>query len=197
LVGKLSVKKEIRIIGFDDAPFRFGQEKTRIIGTVFRGGLWLDGLITSHVAVDGTDSTRRIVESVIGSAHMEQTRIIMLDGITFGGFNVTDIGEINKKTGIPVIAVVRDRPDMESIKKALERFPDSEKRWELISSAGKIHSLGVENPKTGTVKNICFQKRGIGTRAAQDVLRVSSTRSFIPEPLRVAHIIGKGLGAET
>ena len=193
-MGISSVKREIRIIGWDDSPFIFGDEKTTIIGTVFRGGSWLDGVITGDVEIDGLDSSRKIIDAINNSAHKDQLRVIMLDGVTFGGFNIVDMPEINRKTGLPVIAVVRERPDLESIKRALKRFDDFELRWKLIQNAGAVESLKVRNPKTGKVKKIWFQCSGIEPDTAKRVIRISSTRSFIPEPLRVAHLIGYGIG---
>jgi endonuclease V-like protein UPF0215 family len=193
-MGIEPVKPEIRIIGFDDAPFSFGDRYTRLIGTVFRGGSWMDGVVTGKVKVDGTDSTRRIAGSVNGSPHRKQLRLIMLDGVTFGGFNIVDIERLSRETGLPVIAVVRDRPDFGSIRKALGKFRDRERRWKLIEKAGPVKPLGVRNPKTGKLKNIWFQTSGIDDETARKVIRLSSTRSFMPEPLRVAHLIGQGIG---
>jgi hypothetical protein len=188
------VKREIRIVGFDDAPFSFRDRETMLIGAVFRGGMWMDGLITSKIRVDGTDATVKIIGAVNRSPHRQQLRIIMLDGITFGGFNVADIERINAGTGLPVIAVVREKPDLGAIREALAKFKDSGKRWRLMEKAGSLSPLEVVNPKTGKVKNIWFQNKGIAAEAAGRIIRMSSTRSFVPEPLRVAHIIGHGLG---
>jgi len=188
------VKREIRIIGWDDAPFTFRDKKTVIIGTVFRGGSWMDGVVTSEIEIDGMDSTRKLIRAVNGTPHKKQLKVIMLDGITFGGFNIVDLGKLNDETGLPVIAVVRDKPDLDSIRSALRKFEDYDRRWKIIEKAGELNSLDVRNPKTGKIKKIWFQKRGIEADAARSVIRISSTRSFIPEPLRVAHLIGHGLG---
>jgi hypothetical protein len=188
------VKREIRIIGWDDAPFTFRDKKTVIIGTVFRGGSWMDGVVTSEIEIDGLDSTRKLIRAVNGTPHKKQLKVIMLDGITFGGFNIVDLGKLNDETGLPVIAVVREKPDLDSIRSALRKFDDSDRRWKLIEKAGELNSLDVRNPKTGKIKKIWFQNRGIEADAARSVIRISSTRSFIPEPLRVAHLIGHGLG---
>ena len=37
----------------------------------------------------------------------------MLDGITYGGFNVVDIEELYRETGLPVIVIMRSCPDFE------------------------------------------------------------------------------------
>lgn len=187
------IKPEIRIIGFDDASFRFSDRDVLVVGTVFRGGSWLDGVLTCRVKVDGTDSTERIKETVNKSAHKKQLRVIMLDGITFGGFNIVDLEELHAGTGIPVIAVVRDRPDFNSIKKALQKFDDSEARWKLVEKAGDVKPLEVKNPQSGKLKKIWFQTCGIDDETARKVIKLSSTRSFIPEPLRAAHLIGQGV----
>jgi len=58
-------KKEIRVIGIDDAPFRkFSKGKVFVIGTVFRGGTLLDGILSTKVNVDGSNSTKKIIEMV-------------------------------------------------------------------------------------------------------------------------------------
>jgi endonuclease V-like protein UPF0215 family len=187
------IKPEIRIVGFDDSPFSFGDKDVLVTGAIFRGGSWLDGVITCRVEVDGTDSTKKIIATVNGSPHKKQLRVIMLDGITFGGFNVVDMDKLCKGTGLPVIAVVRDKPDFDSIRKALSKFDDREDRWKLIEKAGDVKPLDVKNPQSGKLKKIWFQTSGIDDETARKIIRMSSTRSFVPEPLRVAHLIGHGV----
>ena len=45
------MKKEIRVIGIDDSPFnKFVKGKqTLVIATIFRGGSWLDGILSRGV----------------------------------------------------------------------------------------------------------------------------------------------------
>ncbi|MDP1552010.1 MAG: DUF99 family protein [Methanobacteriaceae archaeon] len=181
------IKSEIRILGIDDAPFSpHKHEKVRIIGAIFRGGLCLDGVMTTYMEVDGIDSTDQIIKMVNDSRHLGQLRVIMLDGITFGGFNVANIPEIFEKTGIPIIVIMRKFPNFLKIKKALQNFHDWEERWNKIKIAGKVHQ--VNEPA-----QIFIQIHGIDLEDAMEIVKISTKRSKIPEPIRTAHIIAAGV----
>ena len=126
---------------------------------------------------------------IIESPHYKQLRVIMLSGITFAGFNVADIKELYNKTNLPVIALTRDPPKMEEIKQALENLPEKEKRWKAILNAGEIIEVQTREGE----EPIYMQIAGLERRDAEKIVRITSTRSSIPEPLRVAHIIASGL----
>ena len=50
------LKKEIRVIGIDDAPHKFkGKGNVILIGTVFRGGSSLDGVLSTKASIDGNN----------------------------------------------------------------------------------------------------------------------------------------------
>ena len=57
------LKKEIRVIGIDDSPFnKYKKDRVLIVGTIFRGGSLLDGVLSTKVDIDGEDSTKKIIE---------------------------------------------------------------------------------------------------------------------------------------
>ncbi len=184
-----SVKKEIRIVGFDDGPFiPRTKGKVPVIGVVFRGGNYLDGAFKTEVSIDGMDATKILIKLLNKSRHKEQLRVIMLKGITFGGFNMIDISKIYDRTKLPVIVVNRRKPNLEKIKKALKHFKDFKKRWECVEHAGKIHKMKIEKNK-----NIYYQFKGLSKEETEKIIKLSCTRSLIPEPLRVAHLIASAL----
>jgi endonuclease V-like protein UPF0215 family len=181
------IKQEIRILGIDDAPFPpHTKNKVMLIGTIFRGGTWLDGVLRTYISGDGTDSTANIIQMINGSRHKDQIGVIMLDGITFGGFNVVNIKEIFDETGIPVIVAMRKFPNFEKIKKALMRFEDCKERWNFMQEAGTVYKIENAEP-------IYIQIRGIDIEDAREIVDISTTRSAIPEPIRAAHLIGAGV----
>lgn len=185
-----NIKPEIRILGVDDAPFvPHSKEQVMIIGTLFRAGNWLDGVLRTYITVDGTDATTSLIAMVNGSRHLEQLGVMMLDGITFGGFNVVNIRKIFQETGVPVIVIMRKYPDLFRIKKALKNFADWEERWNHILEAGDIYKVH----KLHNQESIYMQFCGITEENAREIVSLSATRSAIPEPIRVAHIIAAGV----
>lgn len=188
-----SIKPEIRIIGIDDGSFEPHTEgETCLAGAVSRGGRWIDGVLVEKVKIDGMDSTSTIVDMINESRHKEQLRIILTSGITFAGFNVLDVTEVFEKTGLPVAVVSREKPDMPSVKRALKNLPNWEERWEILNSAGDIFPVETESSE-GRKSTVYVQVKGISKEDAEKIIRMTSTRSSIPEPLRVAHLIATGI----
>jgi len=180
----MHIKQEIRILAIDDSPLIY--DRVTIIGAFFRGGEQLDGVIRSEITKDGLDATDIFIRMVKNSKYYGQIRIIMLDGVTYAGFNPVDIKRLFDETALPVIVFMRSCPDFEKIKLALKNLPDTEKRWEIIQRAGRIYKMEQENP-------VFIQLCGIDKKSAVEIVRATSTRSNIPEPLRVAHLIATGV----
>ncbi len=181
------IKDEIRILGIDDSALI--SDTITIVGAFFRGGLWLDGVLRSEITRDGMDSTERIISMVLKSKHFPQIRAIMLDGVTYGGFNPVDIVSLYERTQIPVIVLMRNIPDFEKIETALSYLPESKKRMRIIRKAGDISKVVTKDRYNPVFIQCC----GIDTSMAKIIVKITSTRSNIPEPLRVAHLIATGI----
>ena len=182
------IKSEIRVLGVDDGKFiPHTQGNVIVVGVVFRGGCWLDGVMHTRIAIDGFDATEQIASMINGSSHCKQLRLVMLNGITFGGFNVVDIKKLNLATKLPVIALTREKPDLDAICEALKNLPESEERWEMVLEAGEIHEV------TCNGKRIYMELAGLSLVDARKIVELTSTRSSFPEPLRVAHLVASGI----
>jgi endonuclease V-like protein UPF0215 family len=178
------IKPQIRILAIDDSPLI--HEKVTIIAAFFRGGEQLDGILRTEINRDGMDATDVFIRMINDSKYHTQIRVILLDGITYAGFNPVDITDLFKETGVPVISFMRSCPDIEKIKLALTNLPDAEKRWRIIQRAGKIYKIKQDNP-------VYIQLCGLDKESAIKIIRMTSTHSNIPEPLRVAHLIATGV----
>jgi len=185
------IKPEIRILGIDDGVFTPHTEGlVPIIGVVFRGGYWIDGVMHTKIKVDGIDATNKITSMILNSPHYKQLRVIMLNGITFAGFNIVDIKELHNKTKLPIIVVTRTKPNFKEIREALKNLPKREERWNAVQNAGKIIEISTSVDKN---EKIYIQICGILEEDAVKIVRFTSTRSNIPEALRVAHIIASAI----
>jgi endonuclease V-like protein UPF0215 family len=182
------IKPEIRILGIDDGKFTpHTKGSVLIVGVVLRGGGSLDGVMHTYIAIDGMEATEKIAEMVNASPHHRQLRLIMLNGVTFGGFNIADIKKLSTLTKLPVMALTHDRPDLQSIHEALENLAQTEERWRMILEAGEIHEIPCKGSK------LYMGLAGIDLTDALRIVELTSTRGCFPEPLRVAHLIASGI----
>ena len=183
-----TIKSEIRVLGVDDGKFTPHTEgNVIVVGVVFRGGCWLDGVMHTNITIDGFDATEQIASMINSSPHCKQLRLIMLNGITFAGFNVVNIKNLNFATNLPVIALAGDKPDLDSIRDALNNLPNTDERWQTVLEAGEVHEI------TSRGKKLYIVLAGISLADAQKIVKLTATRSSFPEPLRVAHIIASGI----
>ena len=188
------VKPEIRVLGIDDGRF-VPRSKTQalVVGVVLRGGYGIEGVMSTYITVDGFDATVKIKNMIRTSRHYGQLRVIMLNGITLAGFNVVDIKTLNGETGLPVIAVTSKKPDLNKLHSALKNLPKSDLRWKAILNAGEPFAVETKEKK----KDVYIGIAGIGKESAGEVLRLTSTQSRIPEPLRLAHLVASGISLYT
>ena len=139
-----TIKSEIRVLGVDDGKFTPHKKGIAIVvGVVFKGGMWFEGIMHTSVEVDGFDATDKIATMINNSPHFRQLRLVMLNGITFAGFNVVNIKALNSETGLPVIAVMRDLPDLKAVNEALKNLPEFEERWDAVTAAGEIFEVSL------------------------------------------------------
>jgi hypothetical protein len=178
------MKDEIRVLGIDDGYFLKQQKQSvLVVGAVLRGNRELDGVLSCSIEKDGKDATRKLSELVNNSKYKGQLRAIMTNGITMAGFNVLDLQELSRKTCLPVLSVIRKKPDHKKIERALDNFSDGNDRLALIKKAGEIYSH----------KSIYFQKAGLTDRRAREIIDKTILKSNIPEPIRIAHLIASGV----
>lgn len=176
------MKSLIRILGIDDGPFKFSDKTVPVVGVVMRGG-YIDGVMRTEVRVDGDEATEVVIDLLEKSRFKEQVRVLIIDGVALGGFNIVDLEEVNKRTGVPCISVTREKPDFEAMKKVLRsKFADWERRWAIV---GRGDLFVVD---TGH-KPIHVRAVGMTEKEAAVVLRRSILRGALPEAIRVAHII--------
>lgn len=177
----------MRVLAVDDAPFRFDSQRAMVVGVVVRLPNYLEGVLRSECQVDGDDANRAIEGMVGRSLFRRQLKAMLIDGVALGGFNLVDIDALFAATGIPVITVTRDPPDLAKMEAALRRhFPDWESRLELLRRNRLMEVDTGHRP-------IQVSVAGMAPGEAAELIQKSMVRGAIPEPLRMAHVIASGL----
>jgi len=172
------------VVGFDDAPFEPAHRgNVLVIGTVY-AGTRLEGVVSCQVRRDGANATRALAQCVRNSRFYPQLHAVLLQGIALAGFNVVDIELLRRQLRRPVLVVIRRRPDLRRIERALlAHVPGGAHKWRLILKAGPVERIG----------GLYVQRAGLTGEQAEELLRNLSCNGKLPEPLRAAHLIAGAL----
>ena len=183
LEALIKQKKQIRAIGFDDAPFvRHQVAKVNISGIVCSNTRF-EGMVWGEVEADGHDATDTICQLLIGKKFLPQLHLILLDGIGFGGFNLVDLPFLSQKLQLPCVAVMRRFPNIAKMKQAMSRLPNYQQRAIALEKAGKIYAYAP----------FFFQVCGERPEVISQALVQLTDRGKVPEALRLAHLIGSAV----
>ncbi len=177
-----------RLLGVEDGSFKAFSESsssTYLCGVVIDSGVIRDVRL-AEISVDGLDATERLLEIMDGL----DLDTVILGGITFAGFNVMDPFTMFDETMVPIIVYSGVKPDNESMYQALKKhFFDWEARWGIVERLGDVYETMSFQGEPG----IYFEVVGCTASWAEEVLKSAALISRIPEPVRVAGIIARGL----
>ncbi|MDD1744059.1 MAG: DUF99 family protein [Methanomassiliicoccales archaeon] len=175
------------MLGIDDSPFLFSDSEVTVIGVVMRVPDYVEGVMHSRLTIDGEDGNDVLAKMINSSRYKEQLRLIMLDGIAMGGFNVIDIDALSQSTGLPVASVTRDPPDLAKMEAALKgHFVDWERRLRIVTRSKLFEVQTAHKP-------LHVATAGIGNDEAAELIGSSIVRGALPEPIRIAHLIASAI----
>ncbi len=175
----------LRTIGLDDAPFRRGGRGDVGVAGVVCAGTRFEGLLWGRVRQDGWNATDVLLDLLGRSKFLPQLHLVLLDGIALGGFNVVDLPRLAAGLARPCLAVMRRPPDLAAVEAAVRRLPRAEARLAILRRAGPVHRRG----------GFVFQVQGADPGTAAAALARVTDRGAVPEPLRLAHLIGGAVRA--
>jgi len=183
LEALIRANRQIRTLGIDDAPFaphRRGQ--VLVVGAIYSGHAF-EGLVSCKVRQDGRNATRSLLRMIGGSKFQPQLHMIVLDGLTLAGFNIVDLPTLAGELGIPCAAVTRKPPDLDAVFAAAEHLPGHRWRHRMVSRAGPVYRSGP----------LYFQVAGTEPSTAGSVLQRCVKHGNLPECVRAAHLIARGI----
>ncbi|MGA2972396.1 MAG: DUF99 family protein [Candidatus Bathyarchaeia archaeon] len=161
------LKKEARILGLSTTTNRNG--KTFVVGVVFRGSSWLDGILTCSLEAGNTRHLSRVARAIMKSRQYSQLHAVILSREQLVPGRDIDIAELARRLKLPVIAIIKKRAAMKEIKKTLKA-----NYYDLELNGKRLYILA----------------KGISREKTQEVFTIGSTpKSSIPEAARVADLI--------
>jgi len=176
----------LRIVGIEDGSFTRETPKALLVAVLMQDGRWIEDVKISEITVDGLDATATALQ-MLKNWNFDA---VMLAGVSYAGFNLINPAELAENFRKPVIIVSRSKPNNVAVKRALkEHFKDWETRWRVFEGLGPIHQfkpLKNEPP-------IYLEIVGAETEWAMKTIKLSCFSCRVPEPIRAARIIARGL----
>ncbi|MEM4577080.1 MAG: DUF99 family protein [Candidatus Nezhaarchaeales archaeon] len=180
-----------RLLGVEDgsfSPHRFQGKGKTILCAVLTIGLRVEAVSLRLIDVDGLDAMNKLLDV---AKRLRPLNMIVLGGVTFGGFNIIDPIALHEDLGTPVVVVTTEKPDNEAVLNALKKhFDDWEIRYrifEKLASVSPIYETKL-NPKE---KAVFLEIVGIEVEKAIEALKRVTVIGRTPEPLRIANRIAK------
>jgi len=182
--------QELRVVGVEDGGFSRESSGCAVPKALFvcvlLHGNWIEDFQVDEITVDGLDASEKLISMLRRLAF----HAVMLAGVSFAGFNLVDPTLVFEEFSKPVIIVSRTKPDNVAVKNALLRhFEDWQIRWGIFEKLGSIHevvSIVNEAPMYAEVI-------GENIKWARGLIRDSAVCCRIPEPIRIARLIARGL----
>jgi len=173
-------------VGVEDGSFQKGITRKALLVAVLLRGVEVENAKIKEITVDGLDATKKLAEMLSDW----EFAAILLAGVSFAGFNVIDPTKIHEKFEKPVVIISRTKPNNKAVKQALQRhFEDWEIRWRIFEKLGSAHRILVlagEPP-------LYVETVGVEVKWACNLIRALSVCGRIPESIRIARLIARGL----
>jgi len=181
-----SAFQKMRVVGVEDGSFQKGiTRKAFLVAVLFRG-VEIKSIGITEITVDGLDATEKLTE-ILSNWKFDA---VLLAGVSFAGFNIIDPTLIHEKFGKSVVVISRTKPNSKAVKRALQRhFEDWKMRWEVFEKLGTIHKITVLADKSP----VYVETVGVDVEQTCGIIRFLSVCGRIPEPIRVARLIARGL----
>lgn len=172
------------VLGIDDAPFRKGQlEPVPVVGVTMEGADLVEAIAVTRFPVDADGATEFLADWVRGLRVHPSLQGVVLGGITLAGLAVVDVRGLAAALERPVLVVTRRAPLDTELVAALHvaGFPE---RVALVERAPRARPLGA---------GLHLACAGVEPSRAAEMIRATLRKARLPEPLRVAHLVGAAL----
>jgi endonuclease V-like protein UPF0215 family len=172
------------LLGLDDGPVRKGSpDGVVLVAVVMEGCDLVEGVAVTRFPVDGPEATDFLADWIRSLRFRPALQGILLGGITIAGLGVVDLVDLAERTEVPVISVNRRDPRDHKLERAL-RAAGLEDRLSIVESTPPAVRPGTR---------VYLSCAGTTPEKAAELVRSSTRKSDLPEPLRVAHLIARAV----
>lgn len=177
------MKRGARFIAIASGPIDKGRKKRALlVGLIFRDS-YIEGLLSTSIETEGTDSTRKIISMLNKSRFREQVKVLLFNGIALAGLNIIDPKKLERKLKMRVVLLNKRRQHAKELVMALKRFSEStganvDGRIRIVESSASMNSL---------------KTNGLYLQSTLDKAYLKSFAANAFEALRIAHIIARGI----
>jgi endonuclease V-like protein UPF0215 family len=176
----------MRIVGVEDGSFQKNVTKKALLVAVLITGSKIEHVNAFKITVDGLDATERLSANIRDWAF----DALLLSGISFAGFNLIDPVKVFEAFGKPILIVSRTKPNNKTVKRALRaHFEDWETRWAILEKLGPVHKAVTLFGK----RPVYLETVHADVEWASRLVCALAFWGRLPEPLRVAGLIARGL----
>lgn len=173
-------------VGVEDGSFQKGITRETLLAIVLLRQATIEKVKVTKITVDGLDATEKLAK-ILKDWEFD---VLLLAGISYAGFNLINPMLIYERFKKPIIIIAQTKPNNKAVKRALKRhFEDWEIRWRVFQRLGPVHKIHI---KSGEAP-LYMETVGANVRWASNLVRSFCLCGRIPEPLRAARLIARGL----
>jgi hypothetical protein len=172
------------VLGIDDAPFEKGQSQpVPIVGVMMESIDLVESVAISEFSVDGAGAAEFLCDWVKGLRSHASLQGIVFGGITIAGLGVIDIEDLARRVERPILVVTRRRPSNAPLVNAL-RTAGLEERVAIVEGS----------PRASRISDGLYAAHaGTDAASAARMVRAILGKAQVPEPLRIAHLVGRAI----
>ncbi|MGH7516851.1 MAG: DUF99 family protein [Gemmatimonadales bacterium] len=172
------------VLGVDDAPFIKRVDATvPVVGVLMEGADLVETVAVTTFPVDGDDATGFLAGWIGELRCRPSVQAVVLGGITIAGLGLVDLEALATRLRRPVLAVTRHDPGASELRQALVAA-GFEARLPMLERCPPARRLRA---------GLYVSAAGITDGDAAVLIESTLGKARMPEPLRVAHLIGRAL----
>jgi hypothetical protein len=134
-------------------------------------------------AVDGEGATEYLASWIGGLRPRPTLQAVILGGITIAGLGIVDVTALADRLALPSLVVTRHNPVGTELAEAL-RVAGLSHRLTLLERVPRAFGVG---------EGLYLAHAGTSRAEAERLVMATIAKSRLPEPLRLAHLIGQAI----